>query len=106
MGTLSQRRSTARQEKLTPMSAVMESQRTQRSNGSAGIDVPVEARTPEPNGAKSVAEATDVRESLSRLSLSPSPTLIFEVDAGGAVENPSPSRRWDVRLVGSVRNRG
>lgn len=47
---------------------------------------------------------SDVRESLSRLALSPSPTLIFEVDAGGAADLSAPARRWDVRLVGSVRN--
>jgi DNA-binding CsgD family transcriptional regulator len=63
----------------TPVSAVIESDRTQ--------------------------PLSDARESLSRLPLSPSPTLIFEVDAGGSPDGATPARRWDVRLVGSVRNR-
>ena len=69
------------------MSAVIESEQTQPES---------EART-EPE--------SEARESLSRLALSPSPTLIFEVDAGGAADAGALARRWDVRLVGSVRNR-
>jgi DNA-binding CsgD family transcriptional regulator len=48
---------------------------------------------------------TGQQESLARLQLSPSPTLIFEVDAGGMGDESAPARRGDVRLVGSMRNR-
>jgi DNA-binding CsgD family transcriptional regulator len=109
------------------MSALMEPQRTRASSTIAGRHPRVETE-PQPhepngsqapaiadgsqatngtraNGARALAEASEVRESLARLSLSPSPTLIFEVDAGGSTERSKSARRWDVRLVGSVRNR-
>jgi DNA-binding CsgD family transcriptional regulator len=106
------------------MSAVMEPQRMRASSTIAGRRprVELEPQPPEPNGSQppggvAGSQATsgtrvngatapaEIRESLARLSLSPSPTLIFEVDAGGSAEGSKPSRRWDVRLVGSVRNR-
>lgn len=107
------------------MSAVMQPQRTAATSRTGGRRIRGRAQTlghdagqpPTTDGAPPASgavldavnvatDARDARESLSRLSLSPSPTLIFEVDAHGTGEHPTPARRWDVRLVGSVRNRG
>jgi DNA-binding CsgD family transcriptional regulator len=79
------------------MSAVIDLERGTLAGSSQAISRPAT----EPTGTVPAPAA----EPLSRLQLSPSPTLIFEVDARGNPTDTSPPRRFDVRLVGSLRNR-
>jgi len=86
-----------RRETTNGMSAVIDLERDTFADSSQDTSEPAAG----PTGAVTAAAA----EPLSRLQLSPSPTLIFEVDARGNPADTSPARRFDVRLVGSLRNR-